>query len=414
MDDAILTLTPPKAARGQQVTIVIRTSLPWDDDAQISNPPLNGALTWWAYPYARPWGMRNEDGTVVRKVAVRAAVRVDGPGFHSIDPFHIKVKGLEVSTDIARIIGVERDERDFPYPISVQWRFPPKTVWQGQTIPLILEARNLSYLALASSASLTQVPAGLLEEAPGYGRVNTRPYETDTLYDVPMAAWLWTLGEPGPFEFPGARVVVSGLTRVAPGFSLKVLPLPSSVSQTGAVGRFRLDVDWGKGPYKVDAILSLRVRIEGEGNLGVLRGPLPEITGAEQVNSHSLSSYLPDPLGYKGWREERFDYRINEAGALKVRIPKWTWFDPQDTGHVYSVAEQIHTIQVEEALDEELLSSADMLLGADLFRYRSLVFHGRNPILYLLVLPGILVLTALYVFRRFKLRHLSVAFALPL
>ncbi len=414
MDDVTLKLSPSKAARGQQVTITIRTRLPWDNDVQISHPALNGAITWWAYPYARPWGMKNEDGTVERKVEVRAAVRVDGPGFHSIDPFHIKVKGLKASTDIARIIGVEQDERGFPYPVSVQWRSPPKAVWQGQTIPLILEARNLPYLTLASSASLTQVPAGLLEESPGYGRVITRPYETDTLYDVPMASWLWTLGEPGQFKFPGARVVVSGLTRVAQGFSLVVKPLPAPVRQTGAVGRFRLDVDWERRPYKVNDILSLHVKIEGEGNLGVLRGPLPEIAGAEQVNSNSLSSYLPDSLGYKGWREERFDYRINETGALKIRIPKWPWFDPQDTGHVYSIAEQTYTIQVEEALDEEVLSPADMLLGADLFHYRSLVFHGKNPLLYLLVLPGILLLMTLYVLRRFRLRHLSVVLVLPL
>ena len=399
--------------RGQNVIITIRTTIPWGDEVQIVRPVLTGSMVWWAHPYARPWGRLNQDGTISRLVEVRAAVRVDAPGFYSIDPFHIMTKDHEAVTEIVRFIGVGVDERDLPYPVFTQWRSPPKTLWQGQTVPLVLEARNLPFLALVDSVMLNQEPGGLLEDAPGFGRINTRPYGEDILYDMPMASWLWTLNEPGSFVFPGVRVMVHGLARETRGFSVDVKPLPPQAQRYGAVGRFLLDVEWEDKQYRVGEVVSIRVRVEGEGNMSVLRTPTPRFPGAEMVSSDSSSFYLPGPLGYKGWREERFNYRIDTAGELKITIPKWTWFYPEDSGLLYDVEEQIHTIFAKEASGEAIFNAADMLLGAELFRYRTAVFHGRNFRWYLLALPGLLILAILYLRRRSKLRLLSAALILP-
>ena len=86
---AVLTLEPHKAIRGQKITIRIRTTIPWGNTVQIIKPELSRIMAWWSLPYARPWRISNEDGTIMTMVEVLAAIQIDRPGFHSIAPFKI-------------------------------------------------------------------------------------------------------------------------------------------------------------------------------------------------------------------------------------------------------------------------------------------------------------------------------------
>ena len=155
------------------------------------------------------------------------------------------------------------NEKNLPFPVFAGWRSIPKEIWQGQTVAIVLEAQNLTFLAIADSVSLNNVPAGILEEATNFGQITTR-YNTDTvIYDLPMASWFWTLAEPGEFEFPGAKFVVNGITRSIQGFSIKVKPLPFKARESGAVGSFSLNADWNNHIYKSGDILSLHLRNSG-------------------------------------------------------------------------------------------------------------------------------------------------------
>ena len=82
---------------------------------------------------------------------------------------------------------------------------------------------------------------------------------------------------PGATPFPGVKITVAGLTRSTPAFQVDVIPLPEAVETSAAVGYFSLKADWNEGPYRVGDIVSVRVRVDGEGNLNVLKLPVPDL-----------------------------------------------------------------------------------------------------------------------------------------
>ena len=413
-DTALLEFNPERVVRGERFTIQIRTSIPWGEEVEIFRPELTGPMVWWAYPYARPWSVQTDEGTSVRMIEVLASIRVDKPGFHMIEPFRIRAGEREAITEMKEIIGLEPDEADLPYPVTTNWRIVPETFWQGQSIPIVLEARNLISLALADSVVLISAPEGLLEDAFGLGGIVTRPHGNDILYDVPMASWIWTLSEPGKYTFPGIRISVAGLNRSTSSFSVEVLPLPESVLSSGAVGHFSINAEWDEGPYRVGDILSVRIRVEGEGNLNVLEFPVPDLEGASLVSQGSTSSYIPGPTGYEGWREERYDFQIEKIGNLQLKNPGWIWMEPEGSGRIRRKSPETDSILAEEAEGEEGKGDADILLGAELFRYGKADFQWRNQYWFLLALPGFITLLVMFIIRRPGIRGLAVLAVLPL
>lgn len=412
-----LSLEPPKAIRGQKVTIRIRTAIPWGGTVHIEKPELSRVMAWWALPYARPWRTSNEDGSFNAMVEVLAAIQIDRTGFHSIAPFLIKSDQGEAKTAAADIVCVNTDEKDFPFPVFANWHSIPAKLWQGQTVPIVLEAQNLAFLARPDSVTLNNVPAGILEETSNSGRISTR-YNNDTvIYDVPMASWLWTLAEPGNFSFPGARFSVSGITRSIQGFSVQVQSLPEKARVSGAVGFFSLKTEWDEQVYRTGDILPIRISILGEGNMKVLIPPSPEIQGVEYIKSSPSSSWKSSLHGYQGIRTTQFEYRILKsaanAGELIVRIPDWTYFQPEGEGRIHTIPASEYRIAVEAANEKDMDSIGNRFLGADMFHYRAAVFHSGSIWPFLFTLPGGIVLVFLF-FRRRRSIFRSLPFILVL
>jgi len=413
-ESAALDFDPERVVIGNRFTVQIRTSIPWGDEVEIIRPELNGPMVWWAYPYARPWTVQSEDGKSVRMIEVLASIRVDKPGFFNIEPFHIRSGGREAITELKEIIGLEQDEASFPYPVSVDWRDVPDVFWQGQAVPVVLEARNLVSLTLADSVVLNSAPEGLLEDAHGFGEILTRPHKKDILYDVPMASWMWTLGDVGKYTFPGVKISVAGLNRKVSPFRVEVRPLPSEVLSSGAVGHFSLSSEWDDTDYRVGDIVSVRVKVEGTGNLNVLKLPVPVLASASLVSRGSTSSFVPGKNGYAGWRIERFDFQLEKSGSLQLDIPDWIWMEPEGSGRIRIQSSDIGFIQSGEALGDDGKGDADMLLGAELFRYRQAGFHWRNQYWFLMALPGFIALLTIFIIRRPGVRGLAALLVLPL
>lgn len=413
-DTAAIDFEPERVVKGNRFTIQIRTSIPWGEEVTISRPQLDGPMVWWAYPYARSWTAEAEDGSTVRLIEVLASIRVDAPGFHTIESFGVSAGGRTAVTEVREIIGLEPDESGLPYPVFVDWRNPPERVWQGQAVPLILEARNLASLSLADAVNLGSAPHGLLEAAPGMGGIVTRPYRNEILYDVPMASWIWTQVETGTYRFPDVQSDISGMKRAAPGFSVEVVPVPEVALASGAVGRFRVDYDIEAGPHHVGDVVSLRVRVEGEGNMNVLNPPVPEMDGAGLVGQGSSSSYIPGPSGYEGWREERYDFQVERSGSLSYTIPGWVWFEPSGEGRIRRSTPETGYLTVEKALGEVGDDDTLRLLGEDIFRYPSAEFHWKNSYWLLLTLPGFIILVIVFLLKRPGSKTIASMIVLPL
>jgi len=413
-ESATLDFDPDRVVRGERFTVQIRTSIPWGDEVEIIRPDLNGPMVWWAYPYARPWTVQVDDGSTVRMIEVLAAIRVDKAGFFNIDPFRIRSGGRESITDMKEVIGLEPDEADFPYPVTVNWRDVPESFWQGQAVPIVLEGRNFISLTLADSVVLNSAPQGLLEDTHGFGDILTRPHKNDILYDVPMASWMWTVGDIGTFSFPGTRISVAGLNRKTPAFQVEVLPLPDEILSSGAVGHFSLSTQWDDTDYHVGDIVSVRIKVEGSGNLNVLKLPIPELTSASLVSQGSSSSFVPGADGYQGWRIERYDFQLERSGSLQLNVPDWTWLEPENGGRIRRQSTDMGFIQSEEAPGDGGGGDAGMLLGGDFFHYPQAYFHWRNQYWFLLALPGFIALLTIFLIRRPGVRSMAVLAVLPL
>ncbi len=399
---AEMILEPERVVKGSRFLVRIKTDIPWTSkyDVAITRPELPKNLVWWGYPEAQPWSEQMEDGSYRRMVEVRAKIHVDAPGFYEVGPFLIRSGDDFVDTGTRPIIGLEPDEANLPYPIFTQWRSPPETVWQGEAVPLILEGQNFASLALADSVSLASAPHGLLEEAPGLGGIISRSYGKEVLYDVPMASWIWTQDEPGTYRFPYVQLNIGGMKRTTPGFEVEVLPVPEEALISGAVGRFQVSFEIEEGEQHVGDVVSVRVRVEGEGNFNILKPPVAEANGATLVGQGSASSYIPGSYGFTGWREERYDFQIERAGNITFSIPGWTWFDPTGDGALRRGFPQSSSVQALPSAEEAAEVGTLALLGDKMFRYPSAVFHWRNSYWFLAALPGFIFLVLVFLRKR--------------
>ncbi len=398
-DTVSLEIDPQKVVKGSRCTVRIRTSIPWGEDVTIKRPDLPSGMVWWAYPYARSWRSTGPDAMSVRLVEFLGTIRVDKPGFLMLDSFKIESGDQTLFTDPVEITGLEKDEADLPFPVFTGWRKLPTQIWQGQAVPIVLEARNLSSLVLAESVVPSEAPHGLLEKAPGWGSIVTRSHGDDILYDVPVASWIWTLNEPGRYFFPGVKCTVASLRRSTPGFWVDVLPVPDEVLASGAVGRFVLSAASDNGPYSVGDILSIRIRVEGEGNMNVLRLPVPVVDGASLAGHSTNSSFLPGAMGFRGWREECYDFQLERSGNVSIKIPEWVWFNPYKGGRVLSRNEEVLTFAVEAAAADHAEENKVKFLGAEAFRFQASKFNWRNSFWLLIALPGFVFFLVVFIIK---------------
>ena len=137
--EAEISIEPKRVVRGAMANIRIRTSVPWGEVVDIRRPELDKSLVWIAYPSAQSWTPEGEPG--MGFVEVLAKIQVADSGIFPLGSFQIRSGDWEVVTPAAELVGLERDEANFPYPVTVEWRILPEEFWQNQSVPIVLEAK---------------------------------------------------------------------------------------------------------------------------------------------------------------------------------------------------------------------------------------------------------------------------------
>lgn len=114
---------------------------------------------------------------------------------------------------------------------------------------------------------------------------------------------------------------------------ITVRPLPETgkpASFTGAVGRFRLDASVDKKELKQNEPLTLKLVIEGEGNLETLpRPPVPELTGFKIYDGDSSTQLFKSGTTISGKKTFEVIFIPTEAGQLAVPPVEFSFFDPR-------------------------------------------------------------------------------------
>ena len=122
-------------------------------------------------------------------------------------------------------------------------------------------------------------------------------------------------------------------TSIAEFPTITVKPLPSSGKPShfsGAVGQYKFEVRASKTELTTDESLSIKVSLEGTGNIKLVDAPTPEIPKSFEVYDPEYKEKIrvtsSGMSGYKTW-----EYLLipRYGGTYKIPAMHWSYFDPR-------------------------------------------------------------------------------------
>ena len=162
-----------------------------------------------------PEGIRRaENPTVVSRgrdtIEVRVHLIVDTAGRHIVEGIRIMTdQGIR---DVEPVLVVAAIRRDGPIPLQGRWRVPEDAIVQSQSVPVVLSVIGAEEYVFPEEISFRAPDTGLFEEVRGMGEIITRSVDIYTLYDIPVAGFLFTPATAGEVTIPAAEIVIGDQT----------------------------------------------------------------------------------------------------------------------------------------------------------------------------------------------------------
>lgn len=302
----------------------LRFTVPGDDPEQVrlGLPPL-------------PPGVTQPDGPVAvnrgrREMEVRIPFRGALPGRFVLEPILVDTPSTTLETPPV-LVEVRDPQRD-RVPFRAAWRILSDEVWQGQSVPVVLEITDIDSFAFPESVSIRSPQTGLFEEVSGIGSVSSRDVAGRTIYRIPVAAFLFTPGAAGIAALPAATIRADGIDVQAPALEVEVAELSGVAAEVDAVGTFTLDSRVEPRRIAPGETGLVEVTVTGAGNLPVLEFPEVTLDGLVEIERVQEGSFEPDVTdlsGYVGSRTLRIRFEVEgEAASGMVRIAPFVAFDP--------------------------------------------------------------------------------------
>lgn len=377
----------------QRFTLKFITTYGGRQSVDIQDPPWPDGISKVSGPYMAQKTVENEDGSHATILQVIYTLRGNSPGIFIVPPVVISDGITEQRSETLQIPILRKDEGFLRYPLLLEWGQFPETVYEGQAVPLILMMNNMEEISLPDSVSISTPESALLEQVRGLGDIFYSSIGEITLYHVPMQAWMLTPSKAGNISLSSVQVKILGLSRKSEKLNIKVLDLPEEVSASGgAVGDFQYSLIVPEEILTVDDSITLSIRLEGVGNLNYLELPEPQFSDSLTIVKKDSSDYLAMERGFKGRREIQYIITAKEQGNYNIQIPSFTWINPQNGKVSYSPGRDLN-IEVRSLLDSIMDSDItySLLAAEELISGKSFSFY-KNPLSYLLLLPGVLIL----------------------
>ena len=115
--------------------------------------------------------------------------------------------------------------------------------------------------------------------------------------------------------------------------TISVRPFPEAgkpKSFSGAVGQFRMSASLEKGEVKQNEPVTLKLILEGEGNIATLaKPPVPELTGFKIYEGDSSNELLKQGANIGGRKTFEIIFIPTEAGDLSIPPLEFSFFDPR-------------------------------------------------------------------------------------
>ncbi len=324
-------------------------------------------------------------------------------GRFRLDPLQIKIGEQEYRVEP---FLVEVVQKDLPHrvPFELDWILPKGPFYVGQVIPLQLVAKDLKELRSPEVAQVEPTSAGILEKVS-----NLSGREPDKGQDgwvvSTIGQYLYTPYREGSQFLPSATVRIEGIEQKLEGKKVSILPLPLPVKNgSGAVGSFSIKAFLDDTSIPEGSVTTLRIRIEGKGNLHWVKAPSIQVEGCSLIFGGRRSHYTPTGEGYEGWIEEAYQLTPKRTGALTIRIQPFSFWDPfrQKT---QELSLPPLTIQVRESRKTDQGDPPKQVtlnpLPEDL-RVSGWTTWFHRPVSYVLLLPAIVGMVGMYRRKRGK------------
>ena len=400
-------LSDTQVASGGQFTLTFDIAPANPGNLTVTEPDypqalqkVGGPLIRPAIAGANPGAFRNQDA-----VEVQIDFTALRPGRYVIGQFKCQSGYTTFVTE--PVIVAVTDPGTGTVPPEAQWIVSTGTPYLGQTVYLQLALTDLLEPLFPDQISTTPPASGVFEEVRGLGKIRTAEYGSTVLYQVPVATYYLTPTTNGAVTIPAATVTVKGVKVRAPEAFINVQTLPNRVQGSGAVGTFNFSAAVANPEIIEGDSFELTLRVEGTGNLSYLH--FPDIIAPDLVitSTTERNTYVPTENGYTGYREVAYQLSPRGAGTASVTVPEFSWIDPS-SGTVHGTGPRSFVLKTDPApitAEPQNAPAGDKspafaLLSVTQMQQTENTDAFEQPVNYLWLLPGILVLGVVLILRR--------------
>ncbi|MCF7914107.1 MAG: BatD family protein [Spirochaetaceae bacterium] len=328
-------VSPNPVGRGDRFSVTIRVPVEDSSMVEVEEPGFDDAIILLRGPYVRPVNIPGSLGERITHTEITYIYRSDDTGRYEIGPY--RVTGVErVYTTEPQLleVGVYRNQQ-LIIPLELEWSLSSASAYVGQNVVSVLNALEQPEISMFEDISIGSPAEGFFQMAEGLGSINRIRRGGETLYEIPVASYIFTPSTSGRIALPQARVSYTHGQAVSGRPVIQVLPLPESVQESGAVGDFSLSAEVEKREVRQGDRVSLTVRVEGTGNLNYLRFPDVQLDGFTQLQVEESSDYIPTQNGYRGSRTYTYFLAAEEPGQKRLTVTSLNAVQPT-SGRVYS------------------------------------------------------------------------------
>lgn len=148
-------------------------------------------------------------------------------------------------------------------------------------------------------------------------------------------------------------------TLKAPGAKITVKPLPAGkpASFSGVVGDFELKSSISANEVDVNEAITLKLAIEGSGNMKLIKTPDVEFpAGLEVYDPKTVNQFKTSKSGMSGKKTIEYLIIPRASGTYAIPPVEWSYFDTK-TGEYRRLTTQAYTIQVRKGANDTLVAS---------------------------------------------------------
>lgn len=276
-----------------------------------------------------------ENPTLLRRG--RDAIEIRIP-FVATEPGRYVVEGITIQSeegfrDIEAVLISVATSDGSEVPLRGEWQIPGQRIIQSQSAPIVLTVVGAEDYIYPEEITYTAPDTGLFEEVSGLGSVATRVVGATTLYDIPVAGFIFTPATSGRIALPDASFQVGNQRVDVPSREIDVMPLPEIVAtSSNAVGRFVVENSIDLTQVQPGEPVTLDIVVSGNGNLPVIDLPGVTTEGLVVIEENDTAEIQPDQsssIGYTGTRRRTIRFETaEEATSATIVLEEFPYFDP--------------------------------------------------------------------------------------